>query len=476
MYSVSATLSSCRAWLLLPGVYFHAWGKLMFCGLDIVVGWCIHGILRIRGVSSAASSVFAAVFLLHPFVINVSTRGNGDSAVCALVLATIWSLLSHHETLGAALLGLAVHVKIYPIIYVPTLLAFLDEHYVGGRTASIASSRAQRGQKGRRRLAGSDNRIGPRCWDRVQQQLTRAVIVQRLRFAVVSLVAFTGATAVSYVAYGEPMLSEAFMYHLTRADARHSFSAHFYPAYLATSDVGEPLVVDTRSEAQTYDGISLGSPSIDRALASSSNADMAGVVDAELSSARGGDGDGAGHRVNQAFETGRQDLGTVSGLRRARELITRAPIIANSVAQWGSVLFLGLYFARDLPAAMFFQTWAFVAWNRVITAQYFHWYNCLLPLVLVQSRLRTRPAVVLGITWLLSEVSQLSHGDIIKLLSRWPQRGTLVRTLLMYSALRLPSYCGTCQLITWNSEDRQYFLPSGPWVRERTTLTIIRKM
>lgn len=47
-------------------------------------------------------------------------------------------------------------------------------------------------------------------------------------------------------------------------------------------------------------------------------------------------------------------------------------------------------FAQDLPFCLFLQTVAFVAFNKVITAQYFVWFFCLLPLLLPWSNMSLR--------------------------------------------------------------------------------------
>ena len=52
------------------------------------------------------------------------------------------------------------------------------------------------------------------------------------------------------------------------------------------------------------------------------------------------------------------------------------------VPQFATAMLVGMKFAKNLSFALYAQTVAFVAINRVCTAQYFVWYICLLPIVL----------------------------------------------------------------------------------------------
>ena len=52
------------------------------------------------------------------------------------------------------------------------------------------------------------------------------------------------------------------------------------------------------------------------------------------------------------------------------------------VPQFATAMLVGMKFAKNLSFALYAQTVAFVALNRVCTAQYFVWYICLFPIVL----------------------------------------------------------------------------------------------
>lgn len=71
---------------------------------------------------------------------------------------------------------------------------------------------------------------------------------------------------------------------------------------------------------------------------------------------------------------------------------------------------LGITYARDIPFALFVQTLAFVAFNKVVTAQYFVWWFMLLPLVvpaILRSGRRNQVAVTLFV-WLIAQLHWLS--------------------------------------------------------------------
>ncbi len=57
--------------------------------------------------------------------------------------------------------------------------------------------------------------------------------------------------------------------------------------------------------------------------------------------------------------------------------------------QWGVVFLTGFLLYYDIFIAMLIQTWAFVCFNKVVTAQYILWYLTLVPIVLINNNLAT---------------------------------------------------------------------------------------
>ena len=102
--------------------------------------------------------------------------------------------------------GLAVHMKIYPVIYCLTL--YLPLSHSHGLKSLLE------------------------------------VNVARVRLVLSSLVTLGLLTWLCYALYGEDFLEETYLYHVTRKDIRHNFSVYFYLLYLTVEydDLGLNLV------------------------------------------------------------------------------------------------------------------------------------------------------------------------------------------------------------------------------------------
>lgn len=119
------------AWMLLPTTWSPLWfsfGKAVFAVGDIVAGWLIVLVLRQQqDMSMERALKFASIWLLNPMVATISTRGSSEGLLGVMVIALLWAVLQRRIVLAALLLGLGVHFKIYPFIYAPSLVWWLDE-------------------------------------------------------------------------------------------------------------------------------------------------------------------------------------------------------------------------------------------------------------------------------------------------------------------------------------------------------------
>jgi len=200
--------------MLLPNLsWSKIFGKLLFLGCDLLIGLLVLELLKhlLKSRNEAkpedieSEAMFYTLFwLFNPIAMNVSTRGNAESVIGALVLLALYLVVVRRSLfLGAIVYGLAVHVKIYPIVYCLALFLYIDSW---SQTAS-------------------------RSILNIKTFFNRT----RITFAIVTAATLAALTAVFYAMYGWTFLYETYLYHLVRKDNRHNFSVFFYHIYLSGS-------------------------------------------------------------------------------------------------------------------------------------------------------------------------------------------------------------------------------------------------
>ncbi|CAH9133678.1 unnamed protein product [Cuscuta epithymum] len=285
------------AFLLIPNSFIHpSWGKFLFSASDLLVGFLIHKILKLRGVPERLVSYSVMVWLFNPFTFTIGTRGNCEPIVCAILLWIIICLMKGSLLQAALWYGFVVHMRIYPIIYALPIILALDplnfQPHSTEPTLTDWSSLKPSSYLERRSLCAF---------------LISILSWRRVMFGLISGAMFFISTGFFFYLYRWEFLHEALLYHLTRTDPRHNFSIYFYHIYL-----------------------------------------------------------------NYEYE-----------FSVLEKLVSFFPQIMVQLA----IIFC---FAQDLPFCFFMQTVAFVAFNKVITAQYFVWYFCLLPLILPWSKMKLK--------------------------------------------------------------------------------------
>ena len=188
------------AWILLPtswGGWWSLWGKVLFATCDLIAGALIAASLQEQGLSPQKAWKYASVWLLNPMVATISTRGSSEGLLGAIVAGLIYCFVKRWIGATGAILGLAVHFKIYPFIYgVPMLWSL-----------SAPTTRQH-----------DDSSVVRRVLDFPNQS--------RLRLLVVSLFSFGALNGLCYFRYGYPFLHHTYLHHLSRVDHRHNFSPY----------------------------------------------------------------------------------------------------------------------------------------------------------------------------------------------------------------------------------------------------------
>ncbi|TPX75733.1 hypothetical protein CcCBS67573_g02984 [Chytriomyces confervae] len=385
------------AWLL---VYVN--GKFLFCACDVLAAICIHWINELNEwnqpppsnlsqslknqkkkqpnkANSPAKSknnqqqqqhhssrwLELSLWALNPFVAVISTRGNAESIIASLVLLSVFLLMRQRIAWAGIAFGLAVHLKVYAIIYALPFWLYINhsttalpakidnsnlEHSVVKselRSRSRSQSRSRSNLKG---VQKSSSRSRSRSHSKSDTKSTKHMpppsenvcfilhpffTYNRLLFAATSASTFLLLGAVFYKLYGHEFLQHTYLYHITRQDHRHNFSLYFYHLYLDSS-----------------------------AILSEKKSAVSGLV---------------------AF-----------------------------IPQLGLSAFVSVKAAvrGDIVMALFAQTFVFVMLNKVMTSQYFMWYLCFLPIILQRSSLvstQWRKGVTLLGLWIASQAVWLGN-------------------------------------------------------------------
>ncbi|KAI8094634.1 PIG-M-domain-containing protein [Thamnidium elegans] len=221
------------AMMLTPNIYwFKSFGKCLFAGADLLVGYLIHRILVLRGMSSKDALKYDALWLLNPMVANISTRGNAESLLGVMVLGTLYLVLTRRYFYSACtLFGLSVHFKIYPVIYAVPLLFLLDNNYgepFDKYPFILAKYQCYRYHL----LQVLDNDRSENKLKKCLHGLVEFCSPLRIIFGVASASVFFLLTALMYQQYGMEFMHNTYLYHVTREDHRHNFSIWFYQMYL----------------------------------------------------------------------------------------------------------------------------------------------------------------------------------------------------------------------------------------------------
>ncbi|KAM3435671.1 hypothetical protein NHJ13734_005426 [Beauveria thailandica] len=246
------------AWLLLPTaahpLLFH-FGKLLFALADLAAGWLTLRLLlrgggggsppsppspsqNSRMTASQRAGAFAALWLWNPMVATMSTRGSAEALLGVLTMALLWAVARRRVVLAGVVLGLAVHVKIYPFIYAPAVVWWMDEQ----RMATDGGGGGGGGGKARKSTTKT-----------LLEAAMRFVTPARIKFTVASLATFMLLNVIMYSIYGTPFLVHTYLHHGTRIDHRHNFSLYNIMLYINSAtppgSVSSSLLLRTESIA-----------------------------------------------------------------------------------------------------------------------------------------------------------------------------------------------------------------------------------
>ena len=193
------------AWIVLLNHWigwFHL-AKILFIAFDVITGIILIKLLKSALLDSTVyqnvsiNKIYfyvSLIWLMNPFVITISTRGNCETLLCFLIISTFYLMYKGKIILAGILYGLSIHFKIYPIIYCGPISFYL----------LLSASHSEN--------MGNNNNSNSKS------------ILNFVKFGTISLLTGISITYAMAYLYGDSYLQEAWLYHIIRIDHRHNFS------------------------------------------------------------------------------------------------------------------------------------------------------------------------------------------------------------------------------------------------------------
>ena len=221
--------------LMIPNVkIWYPIGKFVLSTIDVGVGYLIEKLLKkqqkqkdetfndiIKGENDEAFYNYASLFYLYnPLTIVICTRGSADCIITFLVLLSLIYLEKRKYYLSAIIYGFAVHFKIYPIIYAPSIFLYLlYKEYVRNNKKELAP-------------IPFCQRFCFKVISTIKMVFKYSLTKVALSFVLISSSVFFVFLGVFYKLIGYKFLYEYLLYHLIRKDHRHNYSIFYYTIYL----------------------------------------------------------------------------------------------------------------------------------------------------------------------------------------------------------------------------------------------------
>lgn len=345
------------------------WGKLIFITADLICGCIQYKIIqnkqflnslpnpntvnqnkKIRRGSISLNANQLALYLVsfswlfNPVTSVVSARGNADGLQSCFVLACLWCILNRRIIPAGFLYGLCIHVRIFPIIYAPSIYLWLM------MTDNSHNKDNQKKNKGSTPQSQS-----------VFSILFKLPNRNHFLFGISCLLSLTMLTGLCYLYFGGMLfLQQAYFYHFTRSDFKHNFAPHFLSVYLLSGEkwIAEKQILPIYNLRQWLDNTW---NSLSTLVAYSGYINNAGYS-------------------YSIWNLLLKSLSTPEVLERLFNVTSIMPCIIL-------IPCLSFKLYSNVSLCWFALTYTFVTFNRVCTAQYFLWSICLLPVALADIRL-----------------------------------------------------------------------------------------